>query len=93
MKPKIYIAGKITGDPDYKEKFFEMESKYIWKGYTVLNPATLPEGMAPGDYMRICFALIDTADLVAFMKDCDESEGAKLEYNYCRYIGKPIITE
>lgn len=21
MKPKIYIAGKITGDPDYKAKF------------------------------------------------------------------------
>lgn len=27
MENKIYIAGKITGDPNYKEKFSKMESE------------------------------------------------------------------
>lgn len=28
MATKIYIAGKITGDPDYKAKFEEAENFY-----------------------------------------------------------------
>lgn len=27
LKIKIYIAGKITGDPNYKEKFAKMEKE------------------------------------------------------------------
>lgn len=57
----------------------------------VLNPAVLPAGMAPADYMRICFAMIDTADAVMFIPDWEQSEGAKLEHQYCKYIGKPVL--
>lgn len=32
MKPKIYIAGKITSDPDYKAKFEEAENFYKKNG-------------------------------------------------------------
>lgn len=32
MQPKIYIAGKITGDPKYKEKFTAAEAEYKKKG-------------------------------------------------------------
>lgn len=32
MATKIYIAGKITGDPDYKAKFEEAENFYKKKG-------------------------------------------------------------
>ena len=87
---KVYLAGKITGDPDYKKKF--EEAAEICGEYTVfnavLNPATLPEGMNRADYMRICFAMIDTADRVIFLPDYAESEGARLEKAYCDYIGK-----
>ncbi len=90
MKTKVYIAGKITGDPDYKAKFTEVENFYKKKGYIVLNPAVLPSGMQPADYMRICFAMIDTADVVAFLPDFKRSTGADVEHAYCCYIDKNI---
>ena len=85
---KVYIAGKITGDPGYRDKFAAAEIQLGGQGHTVLNPAELPEGMAPADYMRICFAMIDVADAVVFLPDAAESAGARLERAYCEYIGK-----
>lgn len=90
MQPKLYIAGKITGDPDYKAKFAMAEKFYKERGYAVLTPAVLPEGMRPADYMRICFAMIDTADAVAFLPGWELSAGATVEHSYCCYIDKNI---
>ena len=87
---KLYIAGKITGDPDYKEKF-EKVRKEFEDDYIILNPATLPEGMLPSDYIRICFAMIDVADIVLFLPNYKESKGATLEKEYCEYVGKRCI--
>ena len=100
---KIYIAGKISGDPEYKVKFARTKRlirravKIAFRGeedftpyapIAVLNPAELPAGMAPADYMRICFAMIDSADAVIFQPDTIESKGAQLELLYCQYVGK-----
>ena len=46
---KVYIAGKITGDPNYKGKFAAEAEKIRAAGHIALNPAELPEGMEPGD--------------------------------------------
>jgi len=86
-----YIAGKITGDPDYEAKFNVAKDVIEKFGQTVLNPASLPEGMENADYARICFAMIDTADAVVFLPGFSESAGAMLEYSYCEYTGKKII--
>lgn len=86
---KIYIAGRIAGDQNYKSKFAEVEEYYKKQGHVVLNPATLPSGLSPADYMRINFAQIDVADAVSFLPDTINSEGALLEKNYCDYTGKP----
>ena len=90
MKTKIYIAGKITGDPEYKAKFEAAADEYKKKGYTVLNPSWMPQGMQPADYMRICFAMIDTADVVVFLPDYLYSSGAMLEHQYACYVDKCI---
>lgn len=75
---KIYIAGKITGDKNYKAKFTRAAHKFRTTD-TIITPSVLPErGISKADYMRICFAMID-------------SPGATVEHGYCRYIGKPII--
>lgn len=42
---KIYIAGKITGDPKYRDRFRGEAEKLEGLGHIVLNPAELPEGM------------------------------------------------
>ena len=89
---KIYIAGKITGDPAYRDKFAAAEIQLGGQGHVVLNPAELPEGMAQADYMRICFAMIDVADAVVFLPDAKESAGARLEMAYCEYIEKEYET-
>lgn len=85
---KVYIAGKITGDPNYREKFAEAAKAVSERGGIPLNPAELPAGMEPADYMRICFAMIDIADEAYFLLDYTDSLGAQVELNYCRYIGK-----
>ena len=88
---KVYIAGKITGDPGYRDKFAAAEIQLGWQGHTVLNPAELPSGMSREDYMRICFAMIDVADAVVFLPDAADSAGARLERAYCEYVEKETV--
>ena len=76
---KIYIAGRITGNPHYKAPFKATAAMLQKNGHTVLNPAELPEGMKPAGYMRICFAMLDSADVVLFQLGWQVSKGAKLE--------------
>ena len=87
---KVYIAGKITGDKNYRSKFRAAEKTLQGFGTVVISPAVLADGMTAADYMRICFAMIDTADAVFFLPDWTESKGAQLERAYCEYVGKRI---
>ena len=66
---KIYIAGKITGDRKYRAKFREAAKTLEALGHVVLNPAILPDGLEQVDYMRICLAMLEAADLAVFMPD------------------------
>ena len=88
---KAYLAGKITGDPNYREKFRWAQEELEGQGFTVLSPEKLPEGMSTADYMRICLAMIDSADVVAFLPDYKESRGAQLEWSWCQYVGKATM--
>lgn len=86
---KIYISGKIAGDPSYQEKFDIAAARLEQLGATVINPATAPAGLTKLDYMRICFAEMEAADHVVFLPDWVSSEGAKLERAWCEYVGVP----
>lgn len=77
---KVYIAGKITGDPYYKAKFARAAADIAVAGHTPINPAMQPEGMSNADYMRISFAQLDSADAVAFLPDWEDSKGARIEH-------------
>lgn len=86
---KIYISGKIAGDPSYQEKFDIAAARLEQLGATVINPATAPAGLTKLDYMRICFAQLDSADAVAFLPDWEDSKGARIEHLLVEYTGKP----
>ena len=88
---KVYIAGKIAGDIFYRQKFRKAQKAFEKDGHIVLNPAVLPEGMQSCDYMRICFAMMECADIVAFLPDYQRSKGAMLELSWCRYTGKKTM--
>lgn len=89
-KKVVYIAGPITGRENYEENFLDMEFELARMGNIIaLSPAALPPGMSRAQYMRICFAMIDCADAVILLDRWQQSEGARLERQYCAYIGKP----
>lgn len=88
---KVYIAGKINGDPNYRAKFEEAERLLEDQGLTVLNPAMLPEGLEQADYMRICLAMLESADVVVLLHDWYISQGACLERGYAAYTGKRVM--
>jgi len=88
--PVVYLAGKITGDPDYRKKFRQAEVKLAYMDYIVLNPAALPAGLDPSDYMRISLAMLESADVVVLLPDFEASEGATIEERYASYIEKAV---
>lgn len=92
----VYIAGKITGNSHYRQDFGNAE-KQIKEKYgddvQVLNPSVLPEGMSPADYMRICFAMIDTANIVVFLPNAIHSNGAMIELEYAKYTQRKYVKE
>lgn len=70
---KVYLAGKITGDPNYREKFAAAAKKLEERaGVTVISPAVTPEGLKKADYMRICFAMLESADTAVFLPDWED---------------------
>lgn len=87
----IYIAGKITGDPDYKAKFARAEKALTSINWIVLNPAVHPEGLPRDAYMHIDMAMIDVADMIYFLPDWEDSEGARLEMQYVKYQSRDYV--
>ena len=77
-----YLLLGLPQDPEEAAKALEEA------GHVVLNPATLPDGLDDVDYMRICMAMVDAADLAVFLPDYRESRGAMVEWAYCQRIGK-----
>lgn len=86
----IYLAGKITGDPDYRRKFSAAAYRMRREGHTVINPARLPEGLTAADYMRICTAMLEAADAIALLPDWQDSRGARIEKELAEYTGKAV---
>lgn len=78
---KIYISGKITGDPIYRDKFNGAEEQLRDAGYDVINPASLvPEDdVTWNDAMKVCIAAMMGADGIATLPDWFKSRGARLE--------------
>lgn len=86
---RIYLAGPMTGLPEYNYPAFHAEAARLrGLGFDVENPA---ENQAPAcgtweGYMRNSVRQMLTCDAVAFLPGWAESRGALLE----RYIAQQV---
>lgn len=88
----VYIAGKMSNLPDLGMAKFAAAAKELRdKGFSVLNPAELPDGMPGTRYMPICLAMVQAADTVYALDNWKDSNGARIEIRYARYQGKNIV--
>ena len=77
---KVYIAGPMTGLPDYnRPAFFAAATELATSGDTPLNPAVLPDGLSQADYMAICIAMLQRADCIYMLQHWQQSQGACAE--------------
>ena len=89
----VYISGGITGVADYKARFAAAEKRLKEKGYIVLNPAVLPEGLTHEAYMQICLPMVRVADAIYLLADWQKSPGATAEFFAARKDKKIIWYE
>ncbi|EDS8439273.1 DUF4406 domain-containing protein [Salmonella enterica subsp. enterica serovar Hvittingfoss] len=89
----IYIAGPMTGKPNFNRKKFIETATHLWaEGHTVLNPAMLPDGLAYEHYMDIGFAMLRGADEIYLLDGWQHSAGATAEHALAKKLGLKIST-
>jgi len=89
---KIYIAGPMSGLPDFNRPAFHREANRLGKlGHVVLNPATLPDGLEQHEYMALCIEMVKIADQLTLLPDWEASAGATAEHALAIKLDK-IIT-
>ena len=102
---KIYLAGPMTGFPNYNfPAFFDAEEKLKEQGYEVINPARLDseagydpthpdfvmdEAFLVGAAKRDLMGVIDT-DAIALLPEWEGSKGANAELAVARWLGKKV---
>lgn len=90
---KVFLSGPITSRLEtYKAEFADAARIVSEAGHLPLNPATLPIGMESRDYMRICLAMLDSADLLLQLPGWGKSAGAIAERTVAMKTGVESLT-
>ncbi len=78
---KVYIAGKITDEPNFVKKFKAVETELENAGYETVNPVTLPHnhGRSWEEYMAECLNALKKCDAIYLIPNWTRSKGAKIE--------------
>ena len=90
---KIYIAGPMTGLPEFNYPAFNAAAAALRKqGYTVFNPAENPVppcGTWQG-YMRMALAQLVQCDAIVLLPGWTDSRGALIERKLAQDLGMQI---
>lgn len=92
---RIYIAGPMTGLPEFNFPAFHAAAKRIrLAGLEPVNPATNFKGrtdLPRQDYIRADVKLLIDCDAIAMLNGWEHSKGAKLEYLLARELTLPVL--
>lgn len=95
IKPKVYIAGPMTGRPDLNfPAFHAVAARLRQAGAEAINPAESFGGrtdLPRATYIRADMILLAQCDAVAMLPGWEQSRGAKLEYLMAREIGMSVF--
>ncbi len=93
-KLKIYLAGPMTGLPEFNYSAFNTEAARLRAaGYSVENPAEV-EAPAPSkwtDYMRRSITKMMRCNCVAKLPGWKRSRGARIEVWLGRLLGFKVV--
>ena len=93
---KIYIAGPMTGLPDYNYPAFNAAAVELRAaGLEVCNPAENPEPECKSwaGYMRMALAQLVTCDSIYLLKGWESSKGARIERDLAHNLNLYAIFE
>jgi len=85
---KIYICGKVTGDPNYREKFLKEDDRLSSLGYEPVDPtACISSKESWSKAMKLAIRLMLLCDGVSLLPDWRKSKGAIIESSLARELG------
>ena len=92
---RVYISGKITDNPKYKEQFTEAQTRLESIGHEVINPAramdSFPKSTTWAEYMVVALAMLDMCDGIYMLDGWTTSRGAKIEKETAEKDGKAVF--
>lgn len=98
---KLYIAGPMTGLPEFNYPAFrDADQRLRRAGYDVLNPADIDAAHNPTPdtpqewdwYMRHALRMVLAAEGIALLPDWWKSRGAALEVSVAAALNLPVRT-
>lgn len=87
---KVYIAGAITSDPEYKKKFKDAEKDLRFRGHDVVSPI-YHSGPTYKDYLIQGLAALSGCDAIYLLPDYTISPGAQLELRLATLLGIKVF--
>lgn len=93
QKPTLYIAGPMTGLPDFNYPAFNAAAAQLRQaGYEVVNPAEdgLPVNAPWTGHQRVAICQLMYCDAVATLPGVEHSKGAQLEIDIAKALGMRI---
>ncbi|ULQ46976.1 DUF4406 domain-containing protein [Flagellatimonas centrodinii] len=88
LGPRTYLAGPMTGLPDYNYPAFNAEAARLRSlGMHIENPAENPEKASWEAYLRQALTQMLTCDCIHFLPGWTKSRGATLEFIVAYRLG------